>query len=52
MKQLELDRSLSDIDRTQIINNSYKTKAELILKVPAAASLSEKQIKNILDQQK
>ncbi len=40
MKSLESDKILSDIDRIQIINNSFKSKAELILKVPSVASLN------------
>lgn len=51
MKQLELERSLTDLDRVQIMNNCYGNKAELMLKVPAALALNEKQVRNILDQQ-
>lgn len=51
MKQVELDRTLTDLDRIQIINNCYGSKAELVLKVPAAAGLSDKQVNAILEQQ-
>ena len=47
MKNLEGDKILSDIDRVQIINNHFKNKAELILKVPAVGQLSDKNIKAI-----
>ncbi len=42
MKQLNIDKGLSDIDKIQIINNSFKNKAELILKVPATINLGDK----------
>lgn len=52
IKQLEQDKTISAIDRIQILNNTYKNKAELILKVPSAITMSEKQVKNILESQK
>lgn len=50
--ELGIDRGLSDMDRIQIMNNSFKNKAELTLKIPAAAHMSDKQIKSILDHHK
>lgn len=47
--ELNVDKGFSDMERIQILNNSFKNKAELILKVPAAAHMTDKQIKNILD---
>lgn len=49
MKSLESEKNITDIDRIQIVNNCYKSKAELVLKVPALANLNEKSIKNIMD---
>lgn len=51
-KLLEQDKSISAVDRIQILNNTYKNKAELILKVPSVIGMQDKQIKNIIDSQK
>jgi hypothetical protein len=48
--ELKIDRVFSDIERIQILNNSFKNMSELLLKVPAAQHISNKQIKNILEQ--
>lgn len=37
------------MERIQILNNTFKNKAELILKVPAVAHMTDKQLKNLLE---